>query len=496
MAKFWFESTPIDSDALKQALTSDHCGGFTSFEGWVRNHNEGEKVSRLEYEAYQDLAVKEGQRIVEEALATYAIENAQCVHRVGELAIGDMAVWVGVSSAHRDAAFKACRFIIDQVKARVPIWKKEHYVQGDSGWVNCERPQQHQKARSADYSRQVQLKEVGPAGQQVLQNSRVLVLGAGGLGCPAIAYLAGAGIGQLGIVDDDSLDASNLHRQTVYKTEDIGQPKAQLAADYVSALNREVAVNFHTKRLSVDEMLSWFEQYDVVLDCTDNLSSKQLISDVAVVTSTPFISASVYQFEGQLQTFSAKPSAPCFRCVWPNSENQSGVLSCAEAGVLGPVPGVLGSLQALEAIKLLLDSPEQLGGDLLLLNMLNYETQRIKLPANYEDEEHLCLADIDLDAYRHKESLEVAFSDVQAVMNSGMIVVDIRESKEMDAQPLPGAIPLSKQAVDWSNIDDRRYLLVCARGIRSKVMAAELADKKIKAFSLSGGMQGLSERQD
>ncbi len=491
MEKFKFESTTIDSVALKQGLTSDHCGGYTSFEGWVRDHNEGQKVSRLEYEAYEALAVKEGERIVQEALDTYAIENAQCVHRVGELDIGDMAVWVGVSSAHRDAAFKACRFIIDQVKARVPIWKKEHYIDGDSGWVNCEHCHQHGKAWSADYSRQTQLKEIGSEGQQTLGQSRVLILGAGGLGCPAIAYLAGAGIGQIGIVDDDTLDASNLHRQTLYKSEDIGQPKAQLAADYVGRLNGQITVNFQTKRLSVDEMLSWFEQYDVVLDCTDNLSSKQLISDIAVLTSTPLISASIYQFEGQLQTFSAQADSPCFRCVWPDSESQSGVLSCAEAGVLGPVPGVLGSLQALEAIKLLLNMPDQLGGDLLLMNLLNYETRRIKLPTKYRDHEHLCRETIDLRKYRHRESLEVTFSDVQSVLDSDMIVVDIRDTNEITALPLPGAITLNKHSVDWSDSDDQTYLLVCARGVRSKIMAAELADKNINAYSLSGGMQGL-----
>jgi molybdopterin synthase catalytic subunit len=134
---FEFSDTPINVSALSAALDDPHAGGLVAFAGRVRNHNEGQAVLRLEYEAFAELAVKEGQRIVDEALQRFAITGAACVHRVGRLEIGDMAVWVGVGAAHRAAAFEACRYIIDAVKQRVPIWKKEHYVNGDSGWVNC-----------------------------------------------------------------------------------------------------------------------------------------------------------------------------------------------------------------------------------------------------------------------------------------------------------------------------------------------------------------------
>ena len=139
MSSFRFTRQAIDGQALRNELLDLHCGGYASFEGWVRNHNEGHAVTRLEYEAFEPLGLKEGARIVEEAVKRYGVTRALCEHRVGELALGDVAVWVGVSAAHRDEAFKACRFIIDEVKHRVPIWKKEHYVNGDSGWVNCER---------------------------------------------------------------------------------------------------------------------------------------------------------------------------------------------------------------------------------------------------------------------------------------------------------------------------------------------------------------------
>ncbi len=139
MQQFRFTAAAIEIPALRAALADPACGGFASFEGWVRDHNEGQRVQRLEYEAYEALAVREGERILSEAMGRFGLVRAACVHRLGALAIGDVAVWVGASSAHRNEAFLACRYIIDEVKHRLPIWKKEHYESGDSGWVNCER---------------------------------------------------------------------------------------------------------------------------------------------------------------------------------------------------------------------------------------------------------------------------------------------------------------------------------------------------------------------
>ncbi|MET0532650.1 MAG: molybdenum cofactor biosynthesis protein MoaE [Steroidobacter sp.] len=139
MNSFTFSTTTLTPESYRQALADPAAGGYASFEGWVRNHNEGQAVTRLEYEAFEALANKEGERIVNEAIARFGILKAACVHRIGSLAIGDLAVWVGVSSRHRAEAFAACRYIIDEGKHRVPIWKKDHSVSGDSGWVNCER---------------------------------------------------------------------------------------------------------------------------------------------------------------------------------------------------------------------------------------------------------------------------------------------------------------------------------------------------------------------
>jgi len=139
LAGFAFSRTPLDVVAQRRALADPSCGGYAAFEGWVRNHNEGREVTKLEYQAFEALAVKEGARIVADAITRFGVVSAACAHRIGALEIGELAVWVGVSARHRDEAFRACRYIIDEVKHRVPIWKKEFYVNGDSGWVNCER---------------------------------------------------------------------------------------------------------------------------------------------------------------------------------------------------------------------------------------------------------------------------------------------------------------------------------------------------------------------
>jgi molybdopterin synthase catalytic subunit len=139
MAAFQFTRTPIAPGELRVALADPACGGYAAFEGWVRDSNEGQRVRGLEYEAFEALGVREGECIIAEAIARFGVAHAACVHRIGALAVGELAVWVGVSAAHRDEAFRACRYIIDEVKHRLPIWKKEHYLNGDSGWVNCER---------------------------------------------------------------------------------------------------------------------------------------------------------------------------------------------------------------------------------------------------------------------------------------------------------------------------------------------------------------------
>ena len=563
MSGFRFSHTAIDTSALRDELANPESGGYTSFEGWVRNHNEGHKVRRLEYEAFEPLAVKEGERIVAEAIKRFGIERAACVHRVGDLGIGDMAVWVGASARHRDEAFRACRYIIDEVKHRVPIWKKEHYENGDSGWVNCERcaaPAEHEAhehthahgaeehagggshahshdhshshadthshdasplqaapahaqvpnlQRAAklqpDYSRQIALKEVGASGQAKLRNSRVLVIGCGGLGVPVLTYLAGAGVGRIGMVDGDKLEASNLHRQTMYALADVGEHKAILAADRLRALNPEVDARAYTIRLNAENAADLVGEYDLVVDCTDNFSTKFLLNDVCVRLRKPAIFSSVYQYEGQLQVVRPDRDGACLRCVWPEATRDGLVGNCAEAGVLGPVPGVFGSLQALETLKTLLDLPGQLGNELLVLDLLTMSSSRVRIKRAATCPDHASsrvVRALDTAAFTTSpaEPLEVSFETLEDAEAQGLTVVDIREARELAETPTPSArarhIPMAELLHGSKPLAATgKHLLVCASGRRSLAATEELrARGQANVYSLRGGVAGLARR--
>jgi sulfur-carrier protein adenylyltransferase/sulfurtransferase len=505
---FSFSVGALDTAALQREMRDESCGGFASFEGWVRNHNEGHAVTRLEYEAFAELAEKEGARIVEEARVKFGVTRAACVHRVGSLALGDVAVWVGVSAAHRDEAFRACRFIIDEVKHRVPIWKKEHYVNGDSGWVNCERcampaahthehaheHHHHIQAPTPDYSRQIALREVGVEGQARLRSASVLVVGAGGLGVPVLQYLAGAGVGRLGIIDADRLEPSNLHRQTWYALAECGQEKSSLAAARVRALNPEVRVESHALRLDVHNAERLCAGHDLILDCSDNFATKFLLNDLALRTGKPVLFASVYQYEGQLQLVRGDDATACLRCVWPEAMRDGFIGNCAEAGVLGPVPGVFGSLQALEALKLLLGLPGLKPDEMLIFDLITLSMQRLRarrLP--------------DCEAHRRARSsaptaappeLEVQFSSLAAAQIAGFTFVDVRDTREREAEPLPVEslhLPVSKLLIDAASLDlAGRYLLICATGKRSSAAASLLRSQGfVECRSLRGGLKNL-----
>jgi adenylyltransferase/sulfurtransferase len=514
MLTFELNSTPIDFTAAHAALRAPECGGYASFEGWVRNLNDGERVTALEYEAFAPLAIKEAERVLHEAAARFGIDHAACIHRIGRLAVGELAVWVGVSAPHRDAAFRACRYIIDEVKHRLPIWKKEYYENGDSGWVNCERcapaAQAHVHAHSAseavperaDYSRQMALKEVGAAGQQRLRASRVLVVGCGGLGAPVITYLAGAGVGHLGLVDADRLEASNLHRQTLYALSDVGAPKAALAAARVRALNPEVDPVAHCVRLTSVNAPALMESYDLVIDCSDNFATRFVLNDVCLQLRKPVIFASVYQYEGQLQVVRAAADAACLRCVWPEATPDGLIGNCAQAGVLGPVPGVLGSMQALEALKLLLQLPGQLGNEVLVVNLLSMSTSKLRSKRAAECRGRACvhISNQKKESTVEEESLEVAFSSLDAAAAQGFVVVDVREPQELQAWPTPCKsarhIPMRTLLYGDAALDvDGKYLLVCAVGQRSLVAASELRARGMRGvFSQAGGVSALAQR--
>ncbi len=440
---FAFSSEPIDIERLRDQVSDVRAGAVAVFEGRVRNHNDGHQVLALEYEAFESLGAKEGENILKEASDRFSLLGAYCVHRTGKLEIGDVAVWVAAVAAHRGAAFDACRYIIDEIKHRLPVWKKEHYVEGPAIWVNCQScaaahspqtaaqpaqsicapigsrqmsgvsrldfsaappvmtdfsvPESRQCFEELDqrgsagsitvgeaefYCRQTILKEIGQDGQRKLKQSSVLVIGAGGLGSSALMYLGAAGVGTIGICEPDNLEVSNLHRQVLYETADLAKSKADLAGRRIRQNNPFVQVRVHRQALSPENSLEIMKGYDLIIDCTDNFDAKFLIADSAYLSQIPLIQSSVYQYEGQIQMSTPSGLGQCLRCLWTEMPEAGCVGSCAESGILGSVVGVFGSLQATEAVKHIVGLPSALSEYVVLFDLLNYNLKRVKRVKN------------------------------------------------------------------------------------------------------------------
>lgn len=499
---FALADTPLDPLALRDSVRHVEAGGFVAFEGWVRNHNEDRTVQRLEYEAYEAVCLSEGNAILQEAVARFGLRAARCAHRTGTLALEDMAVWVGASAPHRGEAFEACRFIIDAVKHRLPIWKKEHYTDGDSGWVNCERCAHagvHLESQAVTetgyYARQVQLGEVGAAGQANLKRARVLVVGAGGLGSPALQYLAAAGIGTLGIAEGDTLEASNLHRQVLFNAGEVGQSKAECAAERLRAQNPFIEVVTHPGRVDRSNVVDLISGYDVLVDGTDNFETKFLLNDAAVLHGKLLVQASIYQYEGQLFVYDPAGGGPCARCLWPEMPRPGCVGSCAEVGVLGAVPGVFGALQATEVLKHLLDLPGKLQGETLFLDLLSLRTHKVQGARNPDCP--VCGPAPAIQAIKPEEPVEIAAEELGTALPH-YTLIDIREEDEVDA-PLPGADlcrPASGVHPDRIDIDQPPpWVLCCTRGVRSRYLAMALRKAGCpEVYSLAGGARALEQR--
>ncbi|MGI6211841.1 MAG: HesA/MoeB/ThiF family protein [Anaerovoracaceae bacterium] len=235
------------------------------------------------------------------------------------------------------------------------------------------------KEQQERFSRQLNLKELGPAGQKKLLDGSVLIIGAGGLGSPAAMYLAAAGVGRIGIADADAVDRSNLQRQIIHKTENIGKPKALSAEERIREIDPEIRVETYCEYISKENIREIVPEYDFVLDCTDNIRTKFLINDACVLTKTPFCHAGVIRFEGQLMTWVPDAEVPCYRCVFGGPPEEK-VPTCRDVGVIGAAVGVIGSLQALEAVKYLTGIGSLLMGRLLIFDGLKMEFRTVALP--------------------------------------------------------------------------------------------------------------------
>jgi molybdopterin/thiamine biosynthesis adenylyltransferase/rhodanese-related sulfurtransferase len=364
------------------------------------------------------------------------------------------------------------------------------------------------------YSRHLIMPEVGMEGQLKLKQARVLCIGAGGLGSPLALYLAAAGVGTLGIVDFDRVDFTNLQRQIIHRTQDVGRPKLESARDAILNINPNVEVVPFETRLTSQNALEIIRDFDIVADGTDNFATRYLVNDACVLSKKPNVYGSIFRFEGQASVFYAE-EGPCYRCLYPEPPPPGLVPSCAEGGVLGVLPGIVGCIQAIETVKLILGKGHPLIGRLLLFDALGMKFRELKLRKNPEcpvcgthptvtyliDYEEFC-------GVRGEESEpaetvpEVSVSELKERMDNGapFVLIDVREPHEFDICRIPGSqlIPLSEFTRRMNELNSSDEILIhCLSGMRSAQATSLLRKAGFrKVYNVRGGIRAWASEVD
>lgn len=355
------------------------------------------------------------------------------------------------------------------------------------------------------YSRHLILPEVGLEGQLKIKNSKVLVVGTGGLGAPVILYLAAAGVGTIGLIDFDIVDESNLQRQIIHTTRDVGRPKISSATDRIKGINPNVKVVSFNDRLTSKNALEVIKNFDIVVDGTDNFQTRYLINDSCVLLNKPFVYGSIFRFEGQVSVFNAY-SGPCYRCLYPEPPPVGLVPSCAEGGVIGVLPGIIGTIQANETIKLILGIGEVLSGRLLTFDALKMQFKELKLRKDKEcpvcgehptvteliDYEEFC----GLKSPDEKETIEeISAIDLKNLLidKRPVQIIDIRQPHELQIGKIENSkgIPFGQLVRRKDELDStKRVVIVCKVGLLSKEVIRQLKDVGYEGeiYSLKGGI--------
>lgn len=366
------------------------------------------------------------------------------------------------------------------------------------------------------YSRHLILPEVGLAGQRRIRNTSVLCIGAGGLGSPIAMYLAAAGIGKLGIVDFDTVDYSNLQRQILHSDADVGVSKAESAKAAINALNPHVEVVLHQTRISSENAFDLLSPYDIVVDGTDNFPTRYLTNDACVLLRKPNVYGSIFRFEGQASVFAPHLEGPCYRCLYPEPPPPGMVPSCAEGGVLGVLPGIIGCIQTTEILKLALGKGSPLIGRLLLFNALDMKFRELKLrrdpkcpvcgenPTVTEliDYEQFCGIEPEpVNPGQHPD--EVTVQDLKKALETpslGIRVIDVREPDEQQIARIDGVplFPLSRLPQQFTELDPNQQIYIhCKSGKRSLKALEFLRQQGFKYVkSVQGGIEAWSDQID
>jgi adenylyltransferase/sulfurtransferase len=361
------------------------------------------------------------------------------------------------------------------------------------------------KSSNERYQRQLTLKGFGKAAQEALLNAKVLVIGAGGLGCPVLQYLTAAGVGCIGIVDDDIVSISNLHRQVLYDTNDIGKSKVTIAAAKLRLMNPDVELVEYKFYLDKNNCLAVISNYDVIVDCTDNFSSRYMINDACVLKEKPLVFAAVNRFEGQVSVFNAiekgKNVSGNYRDLFPNQPMNDEVMNCAEAGVLGVLPGIIGSMQANEVIKFIAGIGTPLINQLLTYNALNNQVAVFDYKSHIQSSEYIpkredefLKMNYEAECLTNNNRFEINTEQFDEILlQNDCKIVDVRELYELPSvnEFVHIKIPLAELKSRITELTDKKVIFLCQSGIRSMLaaaMAKEYFGNNCECFSLKGGI--------
>lgn len=346
------------------------------------------------------------------------------------------------------------------------------------------------------YNRHIILSEIGQKGQDKISNAKVLVIGAGGLGCPVLQYLTAAGVGTIGVIDFDVVELSNLQRQVLFGKSTLGKNKAIAAKARLEDLNDDISIIAYSEHLSYQNALELFQQYDIIVDGSDNFETRYLVNDACIITNKPFVFGAIYKFEGQVSVFNYK-NGPSYRCLFPTPPKKDTVPNCSEIGVLGVLPGIIGSMQANEVLKLILGLGDVLSGKLLCYNALKIQISTLKIKRNETaiqlviDREH-SFEKKQINIGCEIEVIEVSISEI--VLEKNIQFIDVRESHEQPKVDNLNVtyIPLRELETSLHKIDlSKTKALFCKSGMRSKHAVKVLQGLNINnCFSIP---QGASE---
>ena len=364
------------------------------------------------------------------------------------------------------------------------------------------------------YARHLTLPELGLAGQTRLKAASVLCIGAGGLGSPLLLYLAAAGIGRIGIVDDDRVDLSNLQRQVIHGQASVGEAKTSSARWRIQDLNRHCQVEEHSFRLTAENALQLIEAYDLVVDGSDNFPTRYLISDACVMLGRPFVYGSVQRFEGQVTVFNQGPQSPDYRDLVPQPPPRDLVPSCAEGGVMGVMPGLIGLLQATEVIKVITGLGDTLDGRLLLVDSLSMRFRELRLERrpdrapveNLVDYEQFCNPGVPVEDEESQGMNSISVRELKALLDerTDLVLLDVRQQAEADVAVIPGSQLIPLASIESGDAIERIRLLAsgqavyvhCKLGGRSAKAVDLLARSGILAVNVTGGIDAWSQDVD